>query len=154
VTGDGVLEEIASFRKAARAIVRDSDLDVKSKCIALVRLAQRADGGTMPEWIRRAIWEEAREFFGVPRTPHDVPGDPVEIAARSLRAKGYRCCPTCARELHGELDFARWRQLRQAWVEEVRARERRCRNERDRSERPAPRRGDRRPPAGRARAAA
>ena len=117
------LEEVTAYREAARIIVRDSTLAVREKAIALARLGVRAGSTTVPEWVRAAVYEEAREFLGVAPTPPDVPGDAVEVSARSLRAKGYSACPTCARELHGEVDFQRWRALRQAYIDELEARE-------------------------------
>jgi hypothetical protein len=117
------LEDLAAYREATRRIVRDITLDVRGTCQALLNLAERAKTAQMPEWARRAVYEEAREFLGVGPVPADIPGDAVEIAARSLRAKGYECCPTCARRLHGDLDFARWRDMRRVELEQTRARE-------------------------------
>jgi hypothetical protein len=119
-----IIEEVASYREATTTILRDEALPLKSKCLALLRLAslaEQADG--QPEWCRRIVYETAREFLGAEPVGPEVPGDAVETAARSLRARGYETCPACARRLHDELDFMRWRALRRAWLDEVRARE-------------------------------
>ncbi len=121
--GGQALEELEAFRGAARMIVRAPDLDVKGKCLALLRLRDRAQGCAMPAWVEAAIFGEAAEFLGVAPVPPEVPGDPVELSARSLRARGYETCPTCARRLHDESDFARWRAIRRREVEEAERRE-------------------------------
>jgi hypothetical protein len=126
IAGLSMAEVVEGFREAARILIRDARWDVREKCSALLRLAAKARElpGRASEDARIALYNVAREFLlDEEEVSPDAPSDPVELAARSLRAKGYAACPECARRLPDEVDFARWRSLRGRWVQEARARD-------------------------------
>jgi hypothetical protein len=116
MTEPAILERLARYRAAAR-MAAETDRPLRLRLLALLDLmdAARAEADeTLRGWAEAGVWEEARPLFGAQGDEPSIPTDPVEVAARQLRAQGYAACPTCARPLHGELDFARWRAIRQA----------------------------------------
>jgi hypothetical protein len=120
------LDRLAKYRAAAR-MAAEADHPLKLRLMALMDLIDAARSEE-DEFVRSSaeagVWEEARSLFGAQGDEPSIPTDPVELAARQLRAKGEATCPTCARPLHDELDFARWRALRQLERERLEARRR------------------------------
>lgn len=114
------LELVREYRRAARMAVDATDKPLGRRLIALLDLADAArseqDAWTR-EMAEQALWEEARPLLGAEGDEPAIPGDPVEVAARQLRARGYESCPTCARRLHGAMDCERWRRIRLADAE-------------------------------------
>lgn len=120
------LELVREYRAAARLAV-DADRDLRIRLLALFDLvdaARKEEDRALREWIERAIWEEAAPLFGAEDDEPAIPADPVEAAARQLRAQGYAACPSCARPLHDHLDFERWRRIRKAAADRRDARKR------------------------------
>jgi hypothetical protein len=102
----GTLDDVREFRRAARTITTDQVHDKRAKCLALLRLRDRA--AYAGSWSRRAVEEEAAAFLRGESAPFPIRVDPVVTNARHLRGRGYDRCPTCARQLHTEEDFAIW----------------------------------------------
>jgi hypothetical protein len=103
------LLEVLEFQRAARRLVRASDLDPGAKCLAIVGLAERAATARLPEMARRAVWVEAAEFLETGQVREPPPSsDPVVIAIRALRRKGYARCPSCHLGLPDEATIQRW----------------------------------------------
>jgi hypothetical protein len=118
------LEELDTFRDAARRIVRNTasrKLSRKEQLVALVRLAERARRETvLPELVQGAIWAECEGLLWR-REPLDVPPDPVESALLKLHQRGLIRCPTWQRGLPGEPEFSAWAERRRLRREELEA---------------------------------
>ncbi len=105
-----VLAEVISFRRAARAIVRDASLDRHQKYAALMRLAILArTEAAFPRAAQGVVADEAIPLLHPGM--HPAPIDPAEREARRLRAQGYGSCPTCLRSLPTNAELDRWRRL-------------------------------------------
>jgi hypothetical protein len=118
------LSLIGEFREAARRILR-SDLTVESRKTALLRLYHRAKREPFADLIVGAIVAEV--VWSIDRADvieRQSTGDPMERAHRSLRGRGFARCPECLCELSQELDWFRWRQVRQGAAAEFTSRER------------------------------
>lgn len=110
-TTPGIIEEVRSFQRTARRLVRDPRLSVIQACVALVRLAAEArQKAELPELALGAIWGEAGSFVQTGERPMDreaileamATTDPVDLALRRLLRDGYAECPTCLRHLPDE----------------------------------------------------
>jgi hypothetical protein len=109
------------FRAAGRRISEDPRLTHRQKLAAFIRLGELArTRAEVPEFAQGAVWAELQLFLHGP--PPTAP-DPVERACRGLVREGYVQCPSCARVLPGEGDFARWAGLRRQAAEWYRTRE-------------------------------
>jgi hypothetical protein len=127
ITSSAALELVGEYRRAARIAVDAVDRPLRVRLLALMDLTDAARREPDP-WVRShaeiCVWEEARPLVGAGDQEPAIPGDPVEVAARQLRAKGYAACPECARPLHGELDFQRWASIRKVSRDREQARRR------------------------------
>ncbi len=126
MNGAAVLEAIREFRSAAREIARADD-SLRVRLLAAMSLMDRArelPDAEARSWCERAIWSEVATLTGADGSEPAIPADAMMLAARVLRAKGYVSCPTCAHPLAGEMDFARWADLRHQMTAEAEARER------------------------------
>jgi hypothetical protein len=116
--------ELHEFRATARKILRDEHLPAQTRTRALLRLYRLALQSADPEWAIRAIvaeigWDIDRHY-----TLSDATyGEPLERRHRQLRAAGYGRCPECWSQLSNEIDWTRWRDLREAAIAELEARE-------------------------------
>jgi hypothetical protein len=119
------LELVGEYRRAARMAVDAVDRPLRLRLLAALDLVDAARREPDP-WTRAhaegVVWEETRSLVGAGDREPSIPADPVEAAARQLRAKGYAACPECARPLHGELDFQRWASIRKAFRDREQAR--------------------------------
>jgi hypothetical protein len=120
---DNALRQVHDFRDAARRLLR-SDLSHDARAQALDRLFQRAKSAPLADLTLRAIVAEVSWSIDH-EDVHDLTsvGDRAEQAHRSLRARGFERCPECWCQLSTEIDWNRWRQLRQASQAELEARE-------------------------------
>lgn len=118
------LEEVQTYRRAARSIVRDKKKGKRDRLVALVKLVEKARAETaLPDWCQRAIWEESARFIEGRANPVPLTSDPVEGACRRLLAKQLIRCPTCQRPLPDEATLDRWRSERLAALYEAYVRE-------------------------------
>lgn len=116
------LEEIRSYREAARRIREHPTLSEKQRLVGLVRLAERARSeAELPTFCQQAIWLETSAMFWQPPKPR-FPGDLMEQACRLLVSAGYIRCPRCRQSLPQAIEFERWAGLRQQYVAELQAR--------------------------------
>jgi hypothetical protein len=100
--------------------------DVRRQYLALIDLADAArhePDPTVRTWSERAIWQESKAFLGADDEQHEFPPDRYERAQQSLYAAGFKTCPRCLAPLASDADFARWRRMRQAHIEELQLRE-------------------------------
>ncbi len=83
--------EVVAFRSAARRVA-ESNLSKDKKARLAILLGGIVREAVIPEWCRRAAWEE---LYG----QEDPPLPPIteERAARTLRNLGFDTCPTCKR---------------------------------------------------------
>jgi hypothetical protein len=112
--------EAARLATSAAASLHDRYLAL----LDLVDMANEEPDPVVSHWARIAIWTESKSFLGMDDEEPEAPGEPFEAAQRRLRARGYGMCPVCLGPLADESDFARWRSMRQAHIEEVERRER------------------------------
>lgn len=120
-----VVARVRRYRQAARMAV-EADAPMKTRCLALLDLAdaaRREPDLLVRRWAEIAIWSESKYFLGVEDEARDFPPDEYERVQRKLRADGYATCPTCRSLLASDRDFARWRRMRAAHIEELRIRE-------------------------------
>jgi hypothetical protein len=128
--GDTV-EEIQTFQRTARRIVRNPDLTVMQVCVALIRLAVEARRTQAPELCQAAIWTEAEVFVMTGERPMDREAivealhasDPVEMTLRRLVRDGYVRCPECTRVLPDERALDHRRTLARQSLEDALVRE-------------------------------
>jgi hypothetical protein len=115
---------VGLYRQAARTILRHRSLDTQERARALTNLVRRAKPERYASMICGALLAEVAWSLDQPDVlDQRSVGDVMEIAARKLRAEGRRECPTCRTPLSGPTDWERWRQLREAAVDEAQARE-------------------------------
>lgn len=118
------VEEVQTYRRAARSVVRDKWKGKRDRLVALIKLVEKARAeSALPDWCQRAIWEEAAAFIEGRRNPIPLTPDPVERACRVLLAKQLVRCPTCQRPLPDESTLDRWRSERLALLREAYVRE-------------------------------
>lgn len=107
------VEEVQTYRRAARTLVRDHRKARSDRLLALVKLVEKARAeASLPDWCQQAIWEESADFIQGRRRAIPQTSDPVEAACRSLLAKQLIRCPTCQRPLPDEATLDRWRAYR------------------------------------------
>jgi hypothetical protein len=117
------LVRVAEYREAARRLLR-SDLTIEGRRTALMRLYAKAKREPSADLIVGAIVAEV--VWSIEKDDVDAlrsAGDRLERTHRSLRSRGYARCPECLCELLGELDWSRWRQIREGASAEYEARE-------------------------------
>lgn len=117
-----VIEEIAAFEAAARAVVNDRTLDRRSKLLALVALGEAARQATLPEFARAGVSRIAEPFLEGRAVAPGSP-DPVVAAARALRHAGYARCPRCRQRIPAEAELDRHEGYRAVAYLEAKARE-------------------------------
>jgi hypothetical protein len=88
------IAQIDAQRSATRHVIEAEGLTVRQRAARLIRLASLARDTDLPQWSQRAIWEEAREWFGQGDVT-DLPSPDYETRQRVLRFNGYDRCPAC-----------------------------------------------------------
>lgn len=128
---DAILEEVRSFQRTARRIVRDPALSFIQASMAVLRLIQEGRNTEAPETTVAAIWSEVRGFVGTGDPPMDrstilellAASDPVEQAIRAQLRKQHVRCETCLRLLPTEKELDHRRTLTRASLQDALLRE-------------------------------
>lgn len=121
-----MLEEVDSYRRAARAILRAS-VPQDDRANALLRLMEFAKASEDPAFAAGAIvgeieWSMDRPFLQHDRRALDL-GDPIIRRHRSMRAEGLSSCPRCLSPLTTRVEWASWSAEQDALIRELDARE-------------------------------
>jgi hypothetical protein len=109
------LERLRSYRSAAQNIRREP-VRLGVRLSKLIRLRQAASREPDP-FVRSAAegicWAQGQWLIeGEEALKAQGGNDPVERAARRLRASGRECCPTCEQRLTDPADWAWWAAVR------------------------------------------
>lgn len=109
------LSRLASYRSAAQVVRREpTRLGVRlSKLIELRQAASREPDAFIRSAAEGIVWSQGQWLLeGEEALTAHRGNDPIERAARRLRARGRECCPTCQQRLSDPSDWSWWAAVR------------------------------------------